>query len=257
MASNGSDGAPASPGGRPLIGITTYLEWARYGVWHTEGPVLPRSYVDAMTAAGGVPMLIPPLGDGFGEIVAGLDGLVLSGGADIDPARYGQQPHDKTVGTRPQRDAFELALLDAALAARLPVLGVCRGVELLNVAFGGTLTQHLPDVVEHSAHQPAPGVFGTNRFTLREGSRLAGIVGTEPSGQCHHHQALDELGSGLTAVGFASDGTIEAVEREGEEFVCGVQWHPEETLDDVRLFAALVEAARGRQKEDRRQKEDQ
>ncbi|MQA07193.1 MAG: gamma-glutamyl-gamma-aminobutyrate hydrolase family protein [Pseudonocardiaceae bacterium] len=239
MASNGSERRA-----RPLIGITTYLEWARYGIWHTEGPVLPRSYVDAMTAAGGVPMLVPPVGDGYAEIVAGLDGLVLSGGADIAPERYAQRAHPKTVNIRPDRDAFEFGLLAAALDAGLPVLGVCRGFEVLNVAFGGTLTQHLPDEVGHTAHQPAPAVFGTVRVTLTEGSMLAGILGGDTKGRCHHHQAIGELGAGLTSVGFAEDGTIEAVERTDAAFVCGVQWHPEEDLGDVRLFAALVDAAR-------------
>ncbi|TCP41116.1 putative glutamine amidotransferase [Tamaricihabitans halophyticus] len=227
---------------KPLIGITTYLEWSSYGVWHTEGPVLPRTYVDATLAAGGVPMLLPPVGTDFRRIVDGLDGLVLSGGADVDPARYGQQPHSRT-SARPDRDEYEFGLLAAALRAELPVLGVCRGFEVLNVAYGGTLSQHLPDVLGHDRHQPAPATFATSEVTIEPGSGLASVLGTRTTGQCHHHQGIDVLGSGLTAVAHTSDGLIEAVERPGAGFVCGVQWHPEEDISDVRLFAALVAAA--------------
>ncbi|MQA63592.1 MAG: gamma-glutamyl-gamma-aminobutyrate hydrolase family protein [Actinophytocola sp.] len=228
---------------RPRIGVTTYLERASYGVWDQESAVLPRSYVDAVVAAAGAPVLLPPLGGAYASLVAGLDGLVLSGGADIDPSEYGQQPHEKTV-TRPGRDTFELELLREALRAGLPVLGVCRGFELLNVAFGGTLTQHLPDVVGHTAHQPAPALYGTNRITLAPGSRVAALLGAETKVRCYHHQAIDELGGGLTATGWADDGTIEAIESTDAGFVLGVQWHPEEVLDDPRLFRALVTASR-------------
>lgn len=204
--------------------------------------MLPRSYVDAVVSAGGAPVLLPPVGGAYASLVAGLDGLVLSGGADIDPRHYGRQAHEKTV-TRPGRDTFELALLREALSAGLPVLGVCRGFELLNVAYGGTLTQHLPDVVGHTAHQPAPALYGTSRITFSAGSRVAELLGTETKVRCYHHQAIDELAHGLTATGWADDGTIEAVESTGAGFVLGVQWHPEETLDDLRLFQALVTAS--------------
>lgn len=235
---------------RPRIGITTYLERAAYGVWDQESAVLPRSYVDSVVAAGGVPLLVPPVGDAYGSVMAGLDGLVLSGGSDIDPAHYGQEPHEKTVVTRPHRDRFELGLLSAALDAGMPVLGVCRGIELINVAFGGTLTQHLPDVVGHRAHQPAPARYGSSRISLAGGSVLARCLGTEIKVHCYHHQAIGSLAEGLVAVGWADDGTIEAVEAPDRNFLLGVQWHPEEDETDYRLFLALVEAA-GRHRTER------
>jgi putative glutamine amidotransferase len=233
---------------RPLIGITTYLERARYGVWDTVGPVLPRTYVDAVLRAGGVPLLLPPVGDVQADVVDAVDGLVLSGGADIDPTRYAEVAHPRTVGTRPGRDGYEFALLDAALAAGVPIFGVCRGLELLNVAFGGTLTQHLPEVVGHAEHQPAPAVFGDMTVHVDAGSSLAGILGSEAKVRCYLHQAIGRLADGLRATAWSDDGTIEAVElKDGGQFVLGVQWHPEETGagggTDDRLFAALVDAA--------------
>lgn len=236
MASNGSD--------RPVVGISTYSERARWGVWDTEAALLPRTYVDCVVKAGGIPVLLPPAGDGQGAAVSAVDALVLAGGADVDPARYGAAPHPATV-SRPERDATELALLRAALDAGTPVLGVCRGMELLNVAFGGTLVQHLPERTGGGEHQPAPGAYGTTVVRLDPGSRVGAILGAEAKCQCYHHQAVDTLGEGLRPVGWAGDGTVEAVERPGEPFVVGVQWHPEQDGDDVRLFAALVrEAAR-------------
>lgn len=238
MASNGSD-----PGFRPRIGVTTYLEPASYGVWDQPSAVLPRSYVDAVVRAGGVPVLLPPVGDAYDVLAAGMDGLLLSGGADIDPARYGEAPHAETDSPRAERDAFEFGLLQSALDSGLPVLGVCRGFELLNVAFGGSLVQHLPDAVGHPRHRPAPAEYGVSRISLAAGSRVAGLLGPEVKVRCYHHQAVGRLADGLTAVGWADDGTVEALELPGERFVLGVQWHPEETLDDLRLFAALVAAA--------------
>ena len=227
----------------PIIGITAYLEQARWGVWHTDAVLLPRSYVDSVRNAGGIPVLLPPVGADTG-VLSAVDALVLAGGADVEPERYGQRAGDKTV-TRPERDAFEFVLANAALDRGLPVLGVCRGMQVLNVALGGSLTQHLPDRVGHTEHQPSPGVYGPGQVTLAAGSRVARILGTETKCQCYHHQAVDRLGDGLVASGWAADGTIEAVELPGEEFVVGVQWHPEQDVQEVRLFAALVEAARG------------
>ncbi|SFO90235.1 putative glutamine amidotransferase [Amycolatopsis arida] len=226
-----------------MVGLTTYVEPTRFGVWAVDAAVLHRSYLDCVVRAGGVPVLLPPVTDGHAELVSTVDALVLVGGADIDPARYGRPPHPATV-TRPERDAFEFALLDAALAAGLPVLGVCRGMEVLNVALGGTLVQHLPEVAGHAAHQPAVATFGTTEITLAEGSRAAAILGRRTTSHCYHHQAVERLGNGLVPVGWAADGTVEAVELPAERFVLGVQWHPEQVGDDLRLFAALVEAAR-------------
>jgi gamma-glutamyl-gamma-aminobutyrate hydrolase PuuD len=233
----------ASSGSRPLIGLTTYQERARCLVWDTDFALLPHSYVDAVARAGGVPVLLPPVEQGADEVIASLDGLVLSGGADIDPSRYGEQPHPATRGTRPGRDEWEVRLLGRALERDLPVLCVCRGAQLLNVALGGSLKQHLPDAVGHEGHRPRPAVFGSTRVTLREGSRVADILGTERDVPCYHHQALDRFAPGLDIVGWAEDGTAEAVELPGHRFVLGVQWHPEEDKSDIRLFEALVAAA--------------
>jgi putative glutamine amidotransferase len=233
-----------SNGSKPLIGLTSYLERTRFGVWDTDAAVLHRGYVDGIVRAGGVPVLLPPAGAGYPELLKAIDGLVLTGGADIEPARYGRQAHDSTY-TRPSRDTFEFALLDGALAAGIPALGVCRGLQVLNVAFGGTLTQHLPEATGSAAHQPARATFGTTTVKLAPGSRAARILGTETECRCYHHQAVDRLGAGLRGVGWAADGMIEAVELPGDQFVLGVQWHPEQDTDDRRLFAALVAAAAG------------
>ena len=231
----------ASNASKPIIGISTYVETARWGVWDTPAALIPRTYVDCVVAAGGVPVLLPSVGTDASAMSA-VDGLVLAGGADVEPARYGQEPHAKAK-IRPERDGFEFALLRAALDAGTPVLAVCRGMQVLNVELGGTLVQHLPERVGTEAHQPAPGVFGATTVTLAEGSRAARILGSDTKVQCYHHQAIDRLGAGLVPVGWAPDGTVEAVELPGQ-FVVGVQWHPEQDSDDLRLFAALVEEAR-------------
>jgi putative glutamine amidotransferase len=231
----------ASNASKPIIGISTYVETARWGVWDTPAALLPRTYVDCVVAAGGIPVMLPSVGTDTSALSA-VDGIVLAGGADVDPARYGQQPHE-TARTRPERDDFEFALLRAALQAGTPVLAVCRGMQVLNVHLGGTLVQHLPETVG-TAHQPAPAVFGATDVTLTEGSRAAAILGRETKAQCYHHQAVDRLGADLVATGRAPDATVEAIELPGTTFVLGVQWHPEQATDDVKLFAALVEEAR-------------
>ncbi len=235
---------------RPVIGISTYWEDARWGVWSRPAALLPRTYVDAVVAAGGVPVLLPPGSAGVvaagtlaADAIAAVDALVLAGGADLDPASYDAGRHSMTGPTYPERDAAELRLLRAALDAGKPVLGVCRGMQLLNVALGGGLAQHLPDVAGHLAHQPAPAQFGSSVVRVRPASRLAGIVGTELTVSCYHHQAIDGVGAGLVPAAWAaSDETVEAIELTGDQFVLGVQWHPEEDAD-VQLFRALVEAA--------------
>jgi gamma-glutamyl-gamma-aminobutyrate hydrolase PuuD len=203
------------------------------------------SYVDSVVAAGGVPVLLPPVAGGAAEAVEAVDAVVLSGGADVEPRRYGAVPHPATV-SRPDRDAFELAVLRAALSRGRPVLAICRGMQLLNVACGGTLHQHLPECRAGSrAHQPAPGQFGANRVRVLPGSRLERILGGPATVPCHHHQAVRALGAGLHAVAWAADGTVEALEHPGNGFVLGVQWHPEEPRPGgSRLFGALVRAAR-------------
>ena len=242
MASNVSR-SPERAGRRPRIGVTTYLESARHGVWEHEAALLPRTYVDIVVRAGGTPLLLPPMPEVDPDVLDVLDGLVLSGGGDVEPSRYGAVPHPRTGGTSDVRDAAEETLLRAALDADIPVLGVCRGMQVLNVALGGTLVQHLPETVGHDGHRPHPATFGRTRVRLTEGSVLNGLLGDEVEVDCYHHQAVDGLAPSVAAVGRADDGTVEAVELHGPRFAVGVQWHPEQTGDDLRLFRGLVEAA--------------
>jgi gamma-glutamyl-gamma-aminobutyrate hydrolase PuuD len=225
----------------PLIGITAYGEEATYGVWKHEAVMLPRTYSDAVFEAGGLPVLLAPRVESA-AIVDRLDGVVLAGGPDVDPARYGAAPDPHTGVPRTARDAAELAVLARALHLGRPVLAVCRGLQVLNVALGGTLVQHLPDSVGHTGHNPHPGVFGRTDIALDAGSHVGAALGASVLAQCHHHQAAARLGDGLAVTGRAPDGTVEAVELAGHPFVVGVQWHPEQ--DDPRIFAALVAAAR-------------
>lgn len=227
---------------RPVIGLTTYREQARWGTWDRQADLLPARYADSVLRAGGVPVLVPPIEGIAAELVRTLDGLVLSGGADIEPSRYGATPHPSVTVVRPDRDAAEIEAFHAALDADLPVLGVCRGLQVMNVALGGDLVQHLPDVVVDANHRGGPSEFARQRVALDAGSRLRDVLGDATDVDCYHHQALARLGRDLRVVAHADDGTIEAVEVEGRRFVVGVQWHPEES-DDVRLFTALVDAA--------------
>lgn len=228
---------------RPIIGLPTYSERTRFGTWDVDSAVLPRSYVDMTARAGGVPVLLPPTGTPGPELLDRLDGLVLTGGADIDPARYGAPPHAETSATRPDRDESEFAFFELARAAGVPVLAICRGLQLVNVALGGTLLQHLPDVLGHTGHSGGPGVFSVTTIRTVTGSQVAAIAGPEVKAHCHHHQAIDTLAPGLTATAYASDGTIEAAETTGGPFLVGVQWHPEANATDHRLMRALVEQA--------------
>jgi putative glutamine amidotransferase len=225
---------------KPLIGISTYLERTRFGHWDVEAAVLYRGYLDCVVKAGGNPVMLPPVGTWTAETIAFLDGLVIAGGADIDPAAYGAEKHEKTGEPRRDRDEAEFALVEAALKLDLPVLGVCRGMQVLNVALGGTLHQHV------EGHNPAPGVFGHTDIEIVGDSRLHDVLGDATTVQCHHHQSLDRVADGLRVTAEAPDGTVEAVELEGAPFVVGVQSHPEQDTEDLRLFEALVEAARRR-----------
>jgi gamma-glutamyl-gamma-aminobutyrate hydrolase PuuD len=228
----------------PIIGITAYGERARYGIWHHDTVLLPRTYPDVVLAAGGVPVLLPPM-DAAAEAVDRLDAVVVAGGPDVAPALYGAEPHPLTGRPRAERDAAETAVVRRALERGIPVLGVCRGAQLMNVALGGTLIQHVPDAVGHTGHNPSPGVFGTTTVTLTPGSRVEAAVGSVVSVQCHHHQALDRVADGLVVTGRAADGTVEAVELDSAGFVVGVQWHPEQDATDLRLVSALVKASTG------------
>lgn len=230
---------------RPRIGLTTYHEVASWGVWERPAAIVPQVYVDAVLRAGGSPVLLPVGCDD--DVVAVLDGLVVIGGADIDPASYGAEPHPRTTGTRPARDAHELAVVRAALALDLPLLAVCRGAQLLNVVFGGTLQQHLPDECGHEGHRPAPAVFGETVVRTEPDSLLATVLGDQTRVPCYHHQSLDRVAAGLRVTARAADGTTEAVEPLASAgWVLGVQWHPEEDAGDNRLFDAHVRAARER-----------
>lgn len=230
----------ASNGSRPLVGLTTYLEPVRFGLWDTKAAVLHETYVECVRAAGGNPVLLPPGGDWRPETLGWLDALVITGGADVNPLAYGQEPGPLTDAPRQSRDDSEFALVHAALALDLPLLGVCRGMQVLNVALGGTLHQHV------EGHVKSPGVFAETEVDVVRGSALAGIVGERTAVLCHHHQALDALAPGLRAVATAPDGIVEAVELEGRGFAIGVQSHPEQNIEDVRLFAALVRTAEER-----------
>lgn len=228
---------------RPIIGISTYVERASWGVWDREAVLLPRLYSDAVTRAGGVPVLLPPVIGQSERILDALDGLVTSGGPDVDPQLYGARAEPETGGGSAERDSWESGLTRGALARDLPLLAICRGAHLLNVVTGGDLQQHQPDVVGHQEHRPAAGVFGTTAVRLAADSLTGSILGTETTVDCHHHQAFAEVGSGLRVVGRSQDGGIEAVEHPGYSFVVGVQWHPEEDRSDTRLFTALVTAS--------------
>jgi putative glutamine amidotransferase len=231
----------------PIIGLTTYREDAAWGVWHQRADLLPRQYAAAVEATGGVPLLLPPVAQtgAADAVVARVDGLVVSGGADVDPDRYAESTHPRTAGWRPDRDAWELALLDAAEAVGLPVLGVCRGMQVMAVHAGGALHQHLPELVEHEQHSPGGDAFGEIEVCTVAGTRVAGLVGERITVNCHHHQSV-RTHPGYDAVAHAADGTLEAMELRsrgaGDRFCVGVQWHPE-TAADVGLLAGLVRAA--------------
>jgi len=232
----------------PLIGLTTYLEQASTGVWNVPAAFLPKVYFDAITRAGGIAVLLPPQPVTAGiaaRVLDSLDGLVITGGKDIEPARYGQQPHPHTDEPRPDRDAWEDALLRGALERDLPFLGICRGAQVLNVTLGGTLHQHLPDLVGDTRYQAGGGVFSTADVAVQPGSRLSGLLGgdTGISVPVYHHQAIDALADGLVVTGVSGPGIVQAVELPAAGFAVAVQWHPEEAGDDLRLFAGLVAAA--------------
>jgi putative glutamine amidotransferase len=225
-----------------LIGVTTYTDTVTWGVWTLEAAMSPLSYVTSVERAGGRALLIPPSENGVGETLDALDGLILSGGEDLHPELYGADPHPETQQTGPERDRAELALLEGALAREMPVLAICRGSQVLNVGLGGDLEQHLPDTLGSDRHRHTPGEFADHEVDLKEGSRLAGLLGGRAPVKSHHHQGYGRLGDGLEPVAWAEDGTIEALELRGKPFALGVLWHPEEGAD-LALFEALVREA--------------
>ncbi|MFZ2502976.1 MAG: gamma-glutamyl-gamma-aminobutyrate hydrolase family protein [Nocardioides sp.] len=240
----------------PVIGISTYREEAAWGVWRQRADVLHVEYADAVARAGGIPVLLPPtLADAQFDaksttaaaraVVDRLDGLVIAGGADVDPARYHQEPHDHTRNWRPDRDAWEVALLHAAQERRLATFGICRGMQLMAVAAGGALDQHTPDLVGHEQHSPGGAEFGSIPVRIEPDTRVAGALGDAVAAHCHHHQSV-RTHPGFVATAWAEDGTIEAMEAaSADRFCIAVQWHPEMTRDQ-RLFDALVAAAAAR-----------
>lgn len=227
---------------RPLVGITTYVTAASFGVWELEAALVPYDYVRAVERAGGRALLVPPSELDVEESLDALDGLIFSGGSDLDPALYGQELHPETNGIVPQRDDFELTLLRAALARDLPLLAICRGSQVLNVALGGDLHQHLPELVGHERHKETPGRFSRHEVALEPGTQLAGLLGERTTVMSHHHQGFRRLGEGLYAAARDGDGTVEALEARSQRFAIGVLWHPE-AGEDARLFEALVEQA--------------
>jgi putative glutamine amidotransferase len=235
---------------RPIVGITTEITRASYGAWEEESALVPTDYVHAVDRAGGRPLLVPPSADGLEETLEVLDGILFSGGADLDPGTYGHDPHPETKGVVEERDQAELALLHAALDRDMPVLAVCRGSQVLNVALGGDLVQHLPDVLGHDEHKHTPGEYADHDVTLEPGTRLEALLGDHAPVKSHHHQGFGRLGSGLREAARAHDGTLEALEDPSHRFALGVLWHPE-AGEDQRLFEAFVAEAR-RYREERR-----
>ena len=241
---------------QPVIGISCYSLQARWGAWDDQALLLPRRYADMVTRTGGVPVLLPP-SDGITAVLPRLDGLILAGGSDVDPALYGAQADPQTGPVYQIRDHAELDLCRQALVAGLPLLGICRGLQVINVALGGTLIQHLPDLVGNDSHSPRDDAYDRHDVAVEPGTRLAAILGQpRVSVPTHHHQAIERLGAGLVATAWTDDGVIEAAEfgpqaavsigagaHAREPFMIGVQWHPE-VGDDLSLFEALMTAAR-------------
>lgn len=233
---------------KPLIGLTTYKQRAQTGVWDVTAAFLPAVYFEAVQRVGGIPILLPPQpvdDETVGRVLDGLDGLIVTGGADVDPVRYGQAVGPHTDQPQVERDAWEDALLTGAIERELPFLGICRGMQVLNVNRGGTLLQHLPEVVGDDRFRIGNGEFATNLVETVPGSELDALVGAKLPVKSYHHQGLDVVGSGLRVTARTDDGIAQAVELAGVPFGVAVQWHPEEdAVEDARLFAGLVEAAR-------------
>jgi putative glutamine amidotransferase len=233
---------------RPLIGVCAAVERASFGVWKDEpATLLPLSYSRAIHGAGGMMAMLPPdrlAQEDPGELLDRIDALVLGGGADIDPEAQGVEAHPETVGTNPDRDRFEIALALGALERSIPLLGVCRGLQVLNVACGGTLDQHIPERLGHEIHRPVPGSWAEHDVRIEPGSLTARAAGTERlTVKSHHHQGVDRIAEGLTASAWATDDdSVEAVESEDGAFALGVLWHPEEDPED-RVIPALIERA--------------
>lgn len=234
----------------PVIGLTTYLEQSQTGVWDVPASFLPKVYFEAVNNAGGIAVLLPPQPVDpaiAARVLDSLDGLIVTGGKDVDPARYGHEAHPTTDEPRRDRDAWEDALLTAAIDRGLPFLGICRGLQVLNVALGGTLHQHLPEVIGSERYNAGAGNFSVTTARLTEPGIVTDLLSETPTldVKSYHHQAIDKLADGLRVSAVSDDGIVQAVELPGVPFGVAVQWHPEEdAAEDIRLFAGLVEAAR-------------
>jgi len=229
--------------GRPLIGITSYAQPARWGAWELPSALVPLYYVESVEQAGGRALVVPPSSDGVDETLDVLDGVVFSGGIDIDPAAYGAERDPRTDPAQTQRDAGELALLERALERDVPTLAICRGFQLLNVLRGGDLVQHLPETVGHDGHREVLGRFSEHPVDVKDGTRLSRILGTRHEAvQSSHHQGVGRIGDGLVEAAWAEDGSLEGLEDPDKRFAVAVLWHPE-MEEDKRLFSALVEEA--------------
>jgi gamma-glutamyl-gamma-aminobutyrate hydrolase PuuD len=229
---------------RPVVGITSYSEEeVRWGAWTEAAALVPLSYVRAVERAGGRPFIVPPSDNAIEETLGVLDGIIFSGGSDVDPALYEAKPHPETDAVQEERDRAEMALLAGALERDVPVLAVCRGSQVLNVARGGDLVQHLPDTLGQDDHRPIRGAWAEHAVRLEPGSKVGSLLGERAPVKSHHHQGYGKIGEGLRVTGWAEDGTIEALEDPSRRFAVGVLWHPEEG-EDLALFEGLVEEAR-------------
>ncbi|WP_367404896.1 gamma-glutamyl-gamma-aminobutyrate hydrolase family protein [Kocuria marina] len=243
MVSNASETTGTTPDYRPRIALTTYYQEGSWGVWNSIAAIVPGAYVEGVVAAGGTPVLLPPVGTDP-SVLELVDGLIVIGGVDVDPQFYGAERHERT-SSQPSRDEHDIALTRTALEQGLPLFAICRGAQILNVALGGTLIQHLPDVNKDAAqYQPAPGQYGRVKFTTEPGSRCRELLGEAAESPCYHHQALDEVAEELVVTARAEDGTVEAVETTTGGWVLGVQFHPEENRKDSRLFKGFIDVAR-------------
>jgi putative glutamine amidotransferase len=235
---------------KPRVGVTSYVEQARWGHWNSLAALTPFAYVRALSAAGARALQLPPDLDAVDETLDALHGLVVTGGVDVDPALYGAEYHPEMAGTRPERDRAEAALVDGALERDLPLLAICRGSQLLNVLRGGDMIQHLDEEPAADVHGNGAGITVQHQLAVKRGSRLAALVGESTAVESEHHQGFGRIGDGLEEVAWAPDGTVEALEDPNRRFALAVIWHPERG-DDLALFRALTEEA-ARYAEERR-----